>query len=294
MKFESLVILGPVEEIEDKIHMKQGREKAMYTMLENIILNLSEKQVSNSKLRYLRSALTNFQNQLKTIADLEDLTALLLSHYHLLLMMCGLQRDDISYSAQFFKKIFYMSNALQHCESRIEKMKSTIKQYEAEKPDDKFRFIKHVMNIVFGEECDMKKGLQTILYLLDTQKDLGYRLFSPEFVEERSSTLEIENYLKTLRSFLVPGPTSDVVLLPAELQKMVLAVEEHLEKQRKCVRAAVTVFPSRRKLNKWENHRRLLWTYFYKNPQKLLLVLQEIENEIPKVNSNSKITTLIE
>nr|CAH7721948.1 unnamed protein product [Callosobruchus chinensis] len=119
VRLESLVSLGPIEEVEEKIHMKHGREKAMYSMLENIILNMSGKQVSNSQLRYLRSAHANFQNQLKTIADLEDLTALLLSHYHLLLMMCCSQKDDISYSSQFFKKIFYMSNALQHCESRI-------------------------------------------------------------------------------------------------------------------------------------------------------------------------------
>nr|CAI5829143.1 unnamed protein product [Callosobruchus analis] len=258
MKFESFMALGLME-------------KAMYSMLENTILNMSEKQVSNSKLRYLQSTLANFQNQLKTIADLEDLTALLLSHYHLLLII----------------------NTLQHCENRIEKMKSVIKQYEAEQPDDKFRFIKHVINIVFGEESDIKNSLQTILYLLDTEKDLGYQLFSPDFIEERSSTLEMENYVKTLRSFLVPGPTSDVVLLPVELQKMVFSVEDRLEKQSKCVRAAVAIFPSRRKLNKWENHRRLLWTYFYTNPQKLLLVLQEIENELPKMNSTSK-STLIE
>ncbi|CAH1996925.1 unnamed protein product [Acanthoscelides obtectus] len=294
VKFESLMLLEPMEEIENKIYLKNGRERVMYSMLENIIVDTTGRQVSNSKLRYLQAALANFQSQLKTITELEDLSVLLLAHYHILLIMCSSQTDDIDFSVQFFKKIFYLSNDLQNCENRIEKMRSTIQMYEAEKPDDKFRFIKHVTRIVFGEEFEAKSGLQKILYLKDTLEDLRYRLFSPEFREERSSFLEMKNDLKTLRSFLVPGPTSEVVLVPIELQKMVQSVREHLERQRRCLRTAITVFQSRRKLSKWENHRRLLWTYFYSNPQKLLLVLQEIENEVPSVNSNSKMATLIE
>ncbi|CAH1996923.1 unnamed protein product [Acanthoscelides obtectus] len=119
VKFESLMLLEPMEEIENKIYLKNGRERVMYSMLENIIVDTTGRQVSNSKLRYLQAALANFQSQLKTITELEDLSVLLLAHYHILLIMCSSQTDDIDFSVQFFKKIFYLSNDLQNCENRI-------------------------------------------------------------------------------------------------------------------------------------------------------------------------------
>ncbi|XP_018565896.1 uncharacterized protein LOC108906935 [Anoplophora glabripennis] len=270
---------------------KEETKRRMCGMLDNISEKLAEHHIAQTKYKYAQQEQKIYQAKLESLKEIEDMVIKFLSQYILLKILYIQEKKDIDNSDQFFRKILqYINKDLQSCTLRTEKMNKIICKYgdyNLKSIGERFNMIKSIVRILTNEpDFDLQKSLEVVCEFKSELGGLENKLFCSDFYSHKEMVKELRNNVNILQSFLICGPTHRIVVMPPELQKILGEVEEHLKQQITSIKSAVQINSSMNKIpDKWQNYRRQLWMYFYTDPKKMFLILQEIEEEFKSKSS---------
>ncbi|XP_066154806.1 uncharacterized protein [Euwallacea fornicatus] len=273
---------------QESLAAKEVFKKGILEILDGVALKMADYHLKEIKVHYLERELEYYRKRFKYICDMLDNLTKQLSYYVLTNYLQLVETKDVECINDLLKRIMeYIDDDLGRCHSRTEKMKR-IDDYNLhmKKPLlERCQVASSIIKILGGTANSLESAAEIVGQFKAELNSLQLQIFSSSFSIDEENVHKMRANVNILEEFLSSGPTDKIILIPTNLQKVCLQIEEHLKKEKESIDVAVGI--PKIAVKSMKQSAKLikeLWMNFLINPSKVEHVLLQAEEDFNKRN----------
>ncbi|XP_066257113.1 uncharacterized protein [Euwallacea similis] len=273
---------------QESITVKELFKKEILEVLDGVALKIADYHLKEIKVHYVERELEYYRKRFKYICNMLDNLTKQLSYCALTNCLQLEEKKDVECINDLCQKIIeYIDVDLGRCHSRTERMKR-IDDYNLHVKKTLFercQVVSSIIKILGGTANSLESAAEIVGQFKAELNSLQLQIFSSSFSIDEENVRRMRANVDILEEFLSSGPTDKIVLIPTDLQKVCLQIEEHLKKEKESIDIAVGIpkmaIKSMKQSAKFIKE---LWMNFLINPSKVEYVLLQAEEDFNKRN----------